>query len=387
MYVIAIYLMLSCFVCLERLEKIKVNRTIKVAVFVLVALFFMFRFNLGPDLETYIYIFKRVSSPIKDSFVYHLQRNVGFNIWVFYIKRIFGNYQALMLLNNLVVIAVFSYIVLKYSKNIWVSLLIFIGSGVLEIYYSSAIRQMLAMTIFFYAFYEKFQFKKYGQYLLLCFVALLFHESVLPTLFLPLLLKTNETFQVNRKKYFLIAAIFTFVGFIFNVFVLPGLASFVGISSPIQHVNSYFVSKQTSISLLGFAMEIVIGVGCYWLYMLQEQKDDEFLVLQLQVILVSIFIYIAFAKYPIVSRVCDLIQMLLIIFIPNVLAGIQNKKKATICLTFVLIFNLFLLVADLRFKTSTMTAKKNGYDSILHYPYHTVFDMEYTNRIIDQVDE
>ena len=49
-------------------------------------------FPIGRDLDSYVYIFNRVSSPIGDALQYHMQRNIGFNVLLYYSKQIYNNY-------------------------------------------------------------------------------------------------------------------------------------------------------------------------------------------------------------------------------------------------------------------------------------------------------
>lgn len=76
-------------------------------------------------------------------------------------------------------------------------------------------------------------------------------------------------------------------------------------------------------------MEIVLTALIFFLYIMADKsKDTDFDFFQIITSFFALLIYI-FQDFHLVSRVCDLIQVIFIILIPNLLSKIQvNKIKS-----------------------------------------------------------
>jgi len=57
-----------------------------------------------------------------------------------------------------------------------------------------------------------------------------------------------------------------------------------------------------------------------------------------------------FVRYSIVSRVCDLLQIIMLVMIPNLFAQMKTLRRKIVLLMGVLALNSFLLYSDLRYK-------------------------------------
>ena len=75
-------------------------------------------------------------------------------------------------------------------------------------------------------------------------------------------------------------------------------------------------------------------------------------------------------RYPLVSRVCDLLQVIFIILIPNLIQFITSKKKQLLSFIVVFLLNGFLLYVDISEKS-----RKTGY-SVKEFPYISIFETE-----------
>ena len=92
----------------------------------------------------------------------------------------------------------------------------------------------------------------------------------------------------------------------------------------------------------------------------------------------ALLIYIIFLRFSLVSRVCDLIQVIFIILIPNLLSKIQVNKIKVALLAFIIVLNAFLLVTDLTYKINIM----NEDFTVKTYPYVSIFDIDTINRYL-----
>ena len=368
MYVLVIYGVIGLLGLLKHFIDEKKYRNISICIFILTMLFFTIRLNMGNDIPEYLIAYDRVENPIYDAIHYHLSRNIGFTTLALICKKIFGSYSMFLLTCNALTSIIITYIVFKHSKNILLSLMIFIGSGYLEVYYSSGIRQSLAMTIFLFSYFEFLENKQYIKYYIGILVAFSFHDVALVGFILPLALKQLNKIKENKiKKGTIIVVIALLLSFL-SSFALTTLFNIVGSDYTWNHILSYFSGQ--SFSVIGLGLQFVITLMCIILYVIGNEKSEN-TYLQILTIFVSLLIYILLVRFPIVSRVCDYLQVILIITIPNILESISSKKKYILSFLFVWTLNGYLLYADMKEKI-----KKMDDITLESYPYVTLFEQE-----------
>ncbi len=385
MYVFALYLSAILFGGMAVVKDNSTTKKISWFVFIAIILILMFRFSIGSDINTYMYIFERVSNPIQDAFLYHSQRNVLFNTWMWICKSLFGSYQNFTLLTNMLVLSLCSITIKKYSKNILFSLAIFIGTGILEVYYSSGIRQMIAMAIFMFSYYQYLKVGRTKAYLIACVIASMFHEIALISLFLPILLKYTSQIRKNEFKSLSSILLVSCICFFCMTFVMPAVASAIGYDSVLTHVLIYFT--ETTFSIAGLGLRIVLFGIVFSIYkMIEKDKIDDFTYFQIITCFISMCLYICFANFSLMARVSDFIEIIMIILIPNLIFLLSSNLKKVISLIAVFGLNGFLLFSDLKFKFDAM----NKYDKMnfIEYPYFTIWDDKnieyYTSKILEQ---
>lgn len=384
MYVFALYLSAIFFGCIAAIKDNRTTKKISWFIFIAIILILMFRFSIGSDINTYMYIFERVSNPIRDAFLYHSQRNILFNTWMWICKSLFGSYQNFALLTNLLILSLCGITIKKYSKNILFSLAIFIGTGILEVYYSSGIRQMIAMSIFIFSYYQYLRVGRIKTYLIICIIASMFHEIALISLFLPILLKYTSQIRKNEFKSLLSISIISCTCFFVMTFVMPAVAAVIGFDSVLTHVLIYFT--ETSFSVAGLGLRIVLFGIVFSIYkMIENSKIDDFTYFQIVTCFISMCLYICFANFSLMARVSDFIEIIMIILIPNLIFLLSSNLKKIISLIAVFSLNGFLLFSDLKFKFDAM----NEYEKMnfIEYPYFTIWDAKnieyYTSRTLE----
>lgn len=370
MYILVLYAILAILIFALFTKKSN-SKKLQILLSVLLIVFFGFRFNLGPDLKGYITTFERVSNPIKDTLSYHMNRNFAYTLLSYICKVLFKEYRWFALSVNGISLGLVSYTILKHSKNYLLSFLIFIGSGFLEVYYSSGIRQSLAMSVFMFAFFAYLPKKEYLKYYVFSIIASLFHEAALVTLVIPIFLMNIELIKKNQKNVLLWSCVITIILFVIASFIMPILAEWIGYSKPLTHIFLYFTGS--SFSILGIGMECVL-TGLVLILYKNSSLKNEFEYYQLIVSIFTLFLYIVLAKFSLVSRVCDLLQVIFIIFIPNLLIKISDKKKADMCLLIIVILNFYLLYSDMTFKINRLNTQYKKEYTLENYPYITVFD-------------
>ena len=383
MYVLVIYAILACFLVGITLKEKTNTRRFELILSGIVMFIFLFRFNLGPDYGTYHFIFESVSNPIVDMFQAHALRNVGFATLAFLSKSIVHSYPFFMFVCNFISIGLCGYTIYKYSDSILLSTILFIGSGIVMIYLGSGLRQMLAMSLFFFAFYVFFRKKKYFKYELMILLACSFHEASVLGLLFPLIDLLLPHFEKYKKTYLIGCTILSVGIGIALVHILPIIARFFGNGySAITHVFSYFL-ENPQISIMGLGMEVVFVlmiVGLY--YFADHLKLDPFVSLEMTITFVLFFVYLMFMRYPIVSRICDFYQIIFLILIPRLWASILDKNKKVLCLLGVLLLNAFLLYSDVNY-TIALLNNSYGYTfNLMNFPYTSVFNQIKCNEYI-----
>lgn len=372
MYVLAIYFLVFLASILE-LKK-KISRQQALILFGIVLVFFLIRYNVGLDNKIYIYLYERIQNPISEAFQYHASRNIGFNLLQYFIKRNSHSYTFFVFIVNLLIIGLVSYTIYQNSDCTLFSLSVFISSGFLQVYYSSGIRQACAMALFFFAFYKSLPQKNYGQYYLLCIVACSFHETALISLIFPLIQKSIPFIKKNQKKLLIIGSIISLCLFLILGIIAPQLAQIIGYDIPLTHILSYFTAE--SFSLLGVMMEILLTAIIVVLYIWNDDKKSEFVYFQVLITIFTFWFYISFAKFSLVSRICDLVQVIFIILIPTLLIRVKEEKKKILVLLVIFLSNAFILYSDINATCVGLRKKIDTNINIVNYPYFTVFDEE-----------
>ena len=382
MYVFLIYLLLTVYMFLIRNRVSRKYKKTEFFICLFLFFFFVIRYNIGRDLLSYnvsFYVFKEFPEKLL-AIIPH--RNGLYHLFLYICIHLFNDYRWVMFLINIFTLTICSITIYKNSKDLILSTLIFIGSGVLEVYYASGVRQMMAMSIFFFAFYQFLPKKKYGLYELFILIACLFHETVIIAAIIPLLTKGITLFHKYPVKMTTISSCIAISSSIVLSLLLPRLLTIEGVPWEYYTVIGYF--SHFSPSILGIGMETTILIGVLFIYLQTERRDDDFLTLQYMTILLSVLVYYLFIGFSNVSRVSDSIQIILIVFLPNLISCIKNRTKQIISQITIIMFNAFLLFADM--KTNLPAAGRELYRdlSILNDPYVTVFNTSWIDKSFEQ---
>lgn len=239
-------------------------------------------------------------------------------------------------------------------------------------YYNSGIRQMIAMALYVFAFYQFLPKRNYIGYYLVCIFALLFHESAIFALVIPLLFFVEKRWMSSPKKLAIVVGITMaiFMGVIYIGF--PIFYQYYFWLPRMGRIASYFLNK--SFSILGIGMEVCWFGVVLLLHTLAKENTDEFDRFQLLVWGLSFILYVSFIRYPLASRFCDFIQAILIIYIPNLVHKIPESKKQLLGYSTVIALNAILLFGDLHFTTNHIKGSPAEVPvEHMNIPYLTVF--------------
>ena len=379
MYVLLIYLFLAAAVLFELMFPGRRSAKREWILYALIAGFFLIRFSLGQDTESYYWIFTHVTNPVQDAITSHMMRNITFTAFSFVIKLLFREYRWFVLCSNLLILGVCTWVTAKHSPYPLLSLMLFTGSGVLEVYYGSGLRQGMAMALFLFAYYRFLPKKQYLWYELFVLLAIGCQEAAVIALPVPLLMKLKGPFRNHpvRTALAMLGAGVLFVAVTYNgaVAVEHFFIDRYGFAPSWTHVLAYFHDREFSI--VGIAMETVFVIGIMVLYLAGEsEKDDAFLPFEMLTFICSVAAYYAMSMYPLMSRCSDLIQIIMLGLVPKLFFRLRTRPLKAAAWLGVVMLNGVLLFVDLREKCRHLTDEAGNPVTVEIYPYITVFDRE-----------
>lgn len=375
MYVFILYFITALLSLKFINEQSPSTKKISILVFSIIGLLLIFRFNTTGDISTYLKIYNRVENPIKESLMYDSHRNVGFVSLIHLTKLIWFDFRFFTIIFNIIVIGLCFYTIYKESKSLVISLMLFIGSGIMEVYFCSGLKQMMAMSIFFFSYFKFLLNKNYFKYYVFSIISCTFHEVALVTLIIPLLVVIEPILYKNENKNLII----TFSSAIFFMFVFSPIVTYL---SQLYVGNSYFTyilkyMTYYDISYVGIMLRIIITILIYFIYKVSNTTDTK-LRTQVYTCMFSCVIYLMLGKYSLVARVSDFIEIISLVTIANLIMLINNRQLKVVILLFTFMLNLLLLTNDVDFQRfgiikNTITGKDNN---ICDYRYIHVFSNE-----------
>lgn len=334
------------------------------------------RYTVGSDSWIYEMVFQRSIDPIYDFIHFDdLSRNIGFNAVIWLSKTLFGEYRYFMLVFNLIIISLCSYTIYKYSENPLISMTLFTGIGIFALYFSSHFRQMLAMAIFLYAFYQYLMKGKVLKYIIAVLIASLCHDAAFICILLPLITQNASKISKHLKTIMVVLFCLALGVALFLQFALPVLIQNLPIAvyrMNIFHLFRYLFSPHFSIA--SFIRYTLIGIATLLLFLKTRDSDTNDMSLkQMLVLYFSFLFYLCFSNYSLVARFCDVLNIICIIYWANQICAINTMKIKTLLSLIIFCFCGLLLVNDLK---DEFLYIERDYPNITFetYPYYTVFD-------------
>ncbi|MDB1921736.1 EpsG family protein [Clostridium tertium] len=328
--------------------------------FIFLTLFLIFRYGQGSDYFNYNIIFNNIDSYDK---VFQ-SGDPGFNMLILLMKSIgigYIQFNAIIAIISMLLVYIFFN---KFCKNKLLALTVFYPIYYMVFWYS-AIRQGLAMSIFMGILIPLLYKKKYISYIIMTVVTASLHLSAI---FL-LLLLVVKFIPLYNKKIFGGILISTIVYQIFNlqnvlIKILP---------EHFQYRISTYLSDGISYSaLLNRLLIFLIVIYLFYKSNEEKKKDNLFL---LNIYIFGLFLYLVLMTSPaIASRLNFYIKVVDCVLIAN-LAPINIKSKLEIgqmaiislILTILLIKNISALLYQGRYYS---------YVNVIRYPYVTILNKD-----------
>ena len=277
--------------------------------------------NVGADTLQYYTAFNCLSSFNELNFdIFRYEKGFTFFMWI--IHKFSKDPQILLITTSLIVNYGIGRFIMKNSNNKILSLILYFICNFF-FSYMNIMRQAIAISIILFGF-EFLKKDKKILFIIFTLLASFFHFSaVLALLYIPL-----KKLKYN-KNMILIVIIISFICFIFgnNIFNYLGNISI--------RLNGYIDSKYYSQNYFGALIEFVLnflsfalGVHIIKKYNPKIIKDkSDSLNLILGIIAINVVFYALIMKVSIFNRFSPYFSIFNIVWIPNYLNLIQNRRK------------------------------------------------------------
>ncbi len=289
-----------------------------------------FRYYVGTDYENYINLYNN-----------HISVDIGFNI-ISYIARMFGDYKIVFIIYNSLTL-IFTFLGIKNLYKSKRALAYFIYLFVFYTTSFNAMRQMLAVSITFFA-YKYINEKKLLPYCLFLVLAFCFHNSsILALLLYPILTTKN-----NKIKALSIIALVAGVAFYQEI--IRWFSSF----AYFNHFEMYTeYTGELSFNNLSFYLELMIFV-----YILIFRKklfeNDENNSRYLYIYLIGIVLTFSGFFNPYIKRIAISFNISSIILLASIPSVQKNSKYK------LLNYVIIIVICFMRFMISAYFLKQGN---------------------------
>lgn len=307
--------------------------------------------SVGQDTKVYIHYFNIIKS---NSLIYSINKLSSLENGYIIINKILSfftlNEQGITILNSLLLILTLSFFTKKESKNILMTIFLFITLGFYQTSFN-IVRACYA-TFMGYIAINKIE-KNKAKGLLLFVLAFLLHQSTIVLLLIPLLNKIK--LKKKNIKYYLALIILLFISM---DYILPLISMIL----PNQY-DGYLHTTENGI--LDKVLLLVVHVGLYIFSLISIKNKDDYVKENKKYIifmLLEILFYLFSIKYVIFTRVAYIFSMYTIVSIPNIIEKIENNNVKQITKFIVIILCLIQFILRLQINNIGSTI-----------PYRTIF--------------
>lgn len=324
----------------------------------------MFRYGSGTDYLSYMMHYSLNPGTIMDSIKYPSHMDVGYRVLVGIFKGFHLSFDIFIMTTSFVVMFIFLKVIKENSKFKLLSLLIFYAVYY-SIYVNSALRQGIAMAIFFIAFYKYFKEGKTFKYLMLIILASLFHSSALIMTLMPIIRYFYKRMFSNKMLNIMLL--------VFSLFLcISKLGNIVIPLGSVFRMDSSIVP--TSFNPMAIALRIISIVFIFVLYKSNKKGNiSEFDKLQIYTYFLGSILFISVANVELLSRLLEYFTILEVILIPNLIKGIRFKSTKVTSFMFVIILMGIIFTKDIASFIDQGSYYEQG---ITNYKYVTIFNRE-----------
>jgi len=324
-----LYLLLILTVCMLSLmcfNKYTKNsssaKTLKIiflsASFLIMFAYSVMRTNIGYDYRMYAKGFSVMGAEGFSSIMY-LDWEFGFNIFTKIIYIFTKDVRVYMAIIAAVCLAGPFYVIFRHSKNVWLSVLVYIN---LYFFYCTMnfLRQSMAISIVLFA-YTFLIDRKLWHYTMLILIAAMFHSTVL--ILLPVYFIIN--FKPSLRIPLLYAYLVLWV-FISSNATLDLITEYVHS----EYRESVFLTRGLGI-IHAVIPTIILGFGVFLLLKFVKPKNiaesDRNIIVQTNLMYFSYFWILVMLRHALFERFSYYTYVLVILYIPELIAFADEKYK------------------------------------------------------------
>lgn len=264
-YIICLCLSLLIFIISNKIRNNTVRRVLRYFIILPFILVSAIRFNVGSDFyNRYLLDFYKIANGFDVENI-----EIGFKIFIKFCLMLSNNSQILFILTSFIVNFFVCYAINKYSKNIPLSIFIYLFGGFF-FFSMNGIRQFWAMSIILssYEFVNKTRKDKIFFLFILCLASLI-HESALVFLilvFIPKVIITNYKLQFYLVS--MLSIVLTFFGD--KLFILLGkIMSFT-------RFNVYFVGYYARGEISWLYLFVNFAIYLFFFLNFKKNKDNNY---------------------------------------------------------------------------------------------------------------
>ena len=298
--------------------------------------------SVGGDLSVYVSIFKNNALKIPEiSKIFKSRFEAGYIISNQIIRSMTENYSIFLFIFAFITLWIWFYVLYKYSKNMYMSLIIYFSSLGMFLYSFSNIRQGLAVAIGFLGFYLFFE-KKNIRGIICIFLAPLFHSSgVICILFLFL-----RNVRLNHKHYSVLflstLALLPFIKMLFAIVI-----SIFPQYSPYLESSWFIESNKWSPVLLTLLYGLIFVFGELIMKKQYLTKLEEAIK---ALFFINLILTMTTLQTALLERFVFYISPIVTLYIPMVLYKVTEKKLRWILFYVIILIYFMILLVFIYFK-------------------------------------
>lgn len=319
----AVYLILMAIVLvlayplIERKPSIGKKLCYVIVTFAAMYLISIFRYGLGNDYYSYIYIFRNIQDA-SGLAIFNLGYEPAFTVITKLISLFTSNINVLYAIYALLILVPTAYAIFRYSENIWMSTMMFIS---LTFFYCSLsfIRQSIAFAVILCA-YKYIKERNHFKVLLFIFIACLFHSTVIVMIPIYLIAAFVKPTKITVPIYGVITALVYFLSWPIlrlAVLILPQYKGYLDLNFITQGYKPVYLIVPAIIAALAIVAHFT-GYGKA--YPKQSSIFTNFAIF-------NFIIWFIATKHFVIERFSMYIYIFMIMFIPSIARYYMNCAK------------------------------------------------------------
>lgn len=319
----AVYLILMAIVLvlayplIERKPSIVKKLCYVIVTFAAMYLISIFRYGLGNDYYSYIYIFRNIQDS-SGLAIFNLGYEPAFTVITKLISLFTSNINVMYAIYALLILVPTAYAIFRYSENIWMSTMMFIS---LTFFYCSLsfIRQSIAFAVILCA-YKYIKERNHFKVLLFIFIACLFHSTVIVMIPIYLIAAFVKPTKITVPIYGVITALVYFLSWPIlrlAVLILPQYKGYLDLNFITQGYKPVYLIVPAIIAALAIVAHFT-GYGKA--YPKQSSIFTNFAIF-------NFIIWFIATKHFVIERFSMYIYILMIMFIPSIARYYMNCAK------------------------------------------------------------